>query len=113
MLLYNLLPWRMNWLWLLDDGLESWRLGVAPLQEILFHMAILSFTLILIAIICGGFAMFLEWDIVLSHSLLRENFLLRQQSVLEAGLEGGQLGLEGSDSLVSFVVGRIMLFHYL
>lgn len=46
-----------------------------------------------------------------SHSLLREDLLLGQQSVLEAGLKGGQLSLEGSDSLESFVVGRIVLLH--
>lgn len=46
-----------------------------------------------------------------SHSLLREDLLLGEQSVLEAGLEGGQLSLKGSDSLEGFVVGRIVLLH--
>jgi hypothetical protein len=46
-----------------------------------------------------------------SHSLLRENLLFGQQSVLEAGLKGGKLSLEGSDSLEGFVIGRIVLLH--
>ena len=46
-----------------------------------------------------------------SNSLFREDLLLGQQSVLEAGLKGGQLSLEGSDSLEGFVVGRIVLLH--
>ena len=56
-------------------------------------------------------ALVIALRVLRSNSLLREDLLLSQQSVLEAGLKGGQLSLEGSDSLESFVVGRIVLLH--
>jgi hypothetical protein len=74
----------------------------------LLHLVLLRHQQLVIVLLQ---ALVVALRVLRSNSLLGEDLLLGQQSVLEAGLEGSQLSLEGSDSFEGFVVGRIVLLH--